>query len=947
MYVSSLQRVGSSWAFVGFWCSFLAARALRETLVMGASADAVPTLTPYPKRKGGGQFGTSGSQCIAAGNGLSGGAAGVVAVVSVRCRDARNEPRTVGGDVVLVQLTSEGGPSIDAHVVDNEDGTYTCTYLPTFASANCKVSVSVNGTRIVGSPFPAQVVPGQTDAQQSEVFGHGLNDGVAGQPNRFTIQTKDPFGNRCVYSEGNPEHFNIVVRPVHSLIPEFATFLRKYEVPVQIQDNEDGTYSVEYMVEYPGFYAIEVTYNNVPVGESPYTACICNPTIAMPPQVTFNPLAGDASALPEGLRSCDMVRVHDSIFLLKSLPTYMTSGRREREFLHYYTLTSAMARGKEEWRMITLRGSMYPPPYRRHTLAIDQKMLLLCHSDVDGDEACEGRTPPDTMRLLDLSDLGAKITWSEMRLEGKRPSMIEGYGIAVWESKQSILVCGGRNAEGTPTNDIYMLTLGGGMNSASVGSWRVLAEWPACIFSGTGFSERCNHSLTWRDGTSSFWVFGGRGIDGQLLNDVVYFDMEEEQFSTPQCLNEPPAPRECHSACFVADRYLVCYGGYDVDGNMHTTAAVYDVVNATWQVVENVVPRAHHRIVSRGGVMYIFGGVGEDGQPAPPVPLESQVFPFSQASSFDFLGNNAQAVIIKPSPSLGAKKVGPEADPNGPGMTNKFSVEAVFYARSFSGNSHNPIIVKGDNGLKSGFGLLGQEHPAYNGDAEEGPWVHFYVGAWTQGGHQMVGARIELETWVHVAATYDGHTIQIFVNGSSAGEKTVIEWDTSEEEAELMHTKGNVMIGGMPGKYAFDGMIDECRLWDVCRNEEEIKEYMNKPATNPRTPGLLGQWTFNEGSGDLIIDSSGQKNHATFDRYAGGIELRRVQSRRPFLEVTKSEREKHIEENFNKLQAWKNEFEEKNGRPANKADMLLAGEEISGLARRLGVFEVEEEKPAE
>ena len=107
-----------------------------------------------------------------------------------------------------------------------------------------------------------------------------------------------------------------------------------------------------------------------------------------------------------------------------------------------------------------------------------------------------------------------------------------------------------------------------------------------------------------------------------------------------------------------------------------------------------------------------------------------------------------------------------------------------------SGNPYNPIVVKGDNSLKSGFGLLGQEHPAYNGDAEEGPWVHFYVGAWTQGGHQMVGARIELNEWVHVAATYSGTEIKLFINGSM---KASIDWATTEEEAELMHTKGNLM----------------------------------------------------------------------------------------------------------------------------------------------------------
>ena len=38
-----------------------------------------------------------------------------------------------------------------------------------------------------------------------------------------------------------------------------------------------------------------------------------------------------------------------------------------------------------------------------------------------------------------VSTLDAKIMWEEMRLQGKSPSMIEGYGIAVWESKQTIL----------------------------------------------------------------------------------------------------------------------------------------------------------------------------------------------------------------------------------------------------------------------------------------------------------------------------------------------------------------------------------------------------------------------------------------------------------------------------------------------------------------------------
>ena len=112
---------------------------------------------------------------------------------------------------------------------------------------------------------------------------------------------------------------------------------------------------------------------------------------------------------------------------------------------------------------------------------------------------------------------------------------------------------------------------------------------------------------------------------------------------------------------------------------------------------------------------------------------------------------------------------------------------------------------------------------------------------------------------------------------------------------------------------------------------------MNTPACDPVTPHHIGQWTFNEGSGEKVIDSSGARNDGFFDRYAGGVELRRVQSRRPFIQQALSESEKHVEENFQKLQDWKNDFEQRNGRLPTKGDMLLADPEIMAIARRLGV----------
>jgi len=59
-------------------------------------------------------------------------------------------------------------------------------------------------------------------------------------------------------------------------------------------------------------------------------------------------------------------------------------------------------------------------------------------------------------------------------------------------------------------------------------------------------------------------------------------------------------------------------------------------------------------------------------------------------------------------------------------------------------------------------------------------------------------------------------------------------------------------------------------------------------------------------------------------------------SRRGTVQAEKTAREMHIEANYEKLKAWKDDFVERNGRSATKADMLLADPEISALARRLG-----------
>ena len=81
-------------------------------------------------------------------------------------------------------------------------------------------------------------------------------------------------------------------------------------------------------------------------------------------------------------------------------------------------------------------------------------------------------------------------------------------------------------------------------------------------------------------------TLGGSDAEGELLNDLHSFDTIAESWSKPAALGELPTPRTGHGACFVAERYLVVYGGTDVDGKVIDTASAYDIVSGQWHEVK-------------------------------------------------------------------------------------------------------------------------------------------------------------------------------------------------------------------------------------------------------------------------------------------------------------------------------------------------------------------------
>ncbi|AOY79568.2 DUF4347 domain-containing protein [Moorena producens JHB] len=112
--------------------------------------------------------------------------------------------------------------------------------------------------------------------------------------------------------------------------------------------------------------------------------------------------------------------------------------------------------------------------------------------------------------------------------------------------------------------------------------------------------------------------------------------------------------------------------------------------------------------------------------------------------------------------------------------------------------------------------------------------------------------------WSHVAATYDGTTMKVYINGQLAGQVA--------SGAQFNDNATPVLIGarqedGSPTNL-FNGKIDDVQIWDIARNQDQIKDTINHQLVG-NEPGLIAYYQANEGSGTTLNDYSVNNNHGT------------------------------------------------------------------------------------
>ena len=108
-------------------------------------------------------------------------------------------------------------------------------------------------------------------------------------------------------------------------------------------------------------------------------------------------------------------------------------------------------------------------------------------------------------------------------------------------------------------------------------------------------------------------------------------------------------------------------------------------------------------------------------------------------------------------------------------------------------------------------------------------------------------------TWYHVAATYDGATIKIYLNGVL---------DASRSATGNVVANGVFAIGrNYDNSRILNGSIDEVRAWTRALTAAEISA--NACQVAPAAAGLEGYWRFSEGSGPFTLDATGHGHQGT------------------------------------------------------------------------------------
>ncbi|CAK9811186.1 cher [Anthophora plagiata] len=155
--------------------------------------------------------------------------------------------RKAGQAPLEVVIQDALGRDVPIRLDDNHDGTVQCRYTPTSGSQHV-VMVNYGGVAVKDSPYRVKVEAPLNPAMVS-AFGPGLEKGVkSNTPTHFNVDCREAGPGELRVSMVNPDG---------------------REILFSLTDNEDGTYTVDYVAPQPGVYLVNLNYGGLNVPQCP------------------------------------------------------------------------------------------------------------------------------------------------------------------------------------------------------------------------------------------------------------------------------------------------------------------------------------------------------------------------------------------------------------------------------------------------------------------------------------------------------------------------------------------------------------------------------------------------------------------------------------------------------------------------------------------------------
>jgi hypothetical protein len=118
--------------------------------------------------------------------------------------------------------------------------------------------------------------------------------------------------------------------------------------------------------------------------------------------------------------------------------------------------------------------------------------------------------------------------------------------------------------------------------------------------------------------------------------------------------------------------------------------------------------------------------------------------------------------------------------------------------------------------------------------------------------HDFSNVSISLNEWNHYAVTYKDNTVELFINGVSKGTRS------GSVSLSSLNTIMGIWSYSYSG-YFLNGIVKDCRQWNVARTQSQIQDNMNKNVQGQT--GLVGYWKCNDTYSTTLIDYSINQNH--------------------------------------------------------------------------------------